>query len=65
MKILVTQSSSGFCNFPPPPGKFSPQHPVLKNPVSTLFSLVWETKFHTHTKQVSFLEEKKKVGIKL
>jgi hypothetical protein len=30
--------------------KYSPQHPVLKHPLS-VFPLVWETKFHTRAKQ--------------
>jgi hypothetical protein len=30
--------------------KSSPQHPILKHSVSVL-PFVWETKFHTHTKQ--------------
>jgi len=31
--------------------KYSPQYPVLRHPQTMFFPLVWETKFHTHTKQ--------------
>jgi hypothetical protein len=31
--------------------KYSLHHSVLKHPLSSVLSLVWETKVHTHTKQ--------------
>jgi hypothetical protein len=44
------QSSPFSCHFLPLTSKYSPRHPVLRHPQSVFFPLVWETKFHTHTK---------------
>jgi hypothetical protein len=44
------QSSPAFCYFLPLRSKYSPQHPVFKYPQIYVLPLVWETKFHTHTK---------------
>jgi len=37
MKLLIMQSSSAVCFLLPPSSKFSPQHPVLKQPQSVFF----------------------------
>jgi hypothetical protein len=44
------QSSPASCHFLSLRSKYSPQHPVLKHRPICVLPLVWETKFHTHTK---------------
>jgi hypothetical protein len=48
MKLLIMQFSPIPRHFVSPRTKYSPQHPVLKHPQSTLLPLVSQT-FHTHT----------------
>jgi hypothetical protein len=50
-QVLIMQSSPASCHFLPLRTKYSPQCPVLKHCQPMLVPLVWETKFHTHTKQ--------------
>jgi len=50
LKLHIMESSPASCHFLPLRSKYSPQHPVLRHPQS-MFFCVWETKFHTYTKQ--------------
>jgi hypothetical protein len=50
MKLLIMKFSPSFCHFLLLRSKYS-HHPVLPHLECMFFSLVWETKFHTHTKQ--------------
>jgi len=46
VKLIIIQSSPASCHFLPLKSKYSPQMPWIY-----VLPLVWETKFHTHTKQ--------------
>jgi hypothetical protein len=48
MKLLIRQFSPTSCQFILISSKYSPQHLVLEHPQS-MFSLMSEAKFHTHT----------------
>jgi hypothetical protein len=52
------------CQFIPFGTKYSTQHPVLKHSQSVIFPLMWETKFHNHTKQKvkSYLKKNTSAG---
>jgi len=50
-KVVIMQSSPAPRHALPLRSKCSPKHLFLKHPQSIFFFLVWETKFHTHTKQ--------------
>jgi hypothetical protein len=50
MKFLIMQSSPAFCHFLPLRPKHSHQQPA-QTPSIYILLLVWQTKFHNHTRQ--------------
>jgi len=50
-KLLIMPLSLASCLFFPLTSKYSPQDPVLSTPAVCVLPLVWEIKFHTHTKK--------------
>jgi hypothetical protein len=54
MNLLIVQLYPLTSYFIPLTSKYSPHNPVFKLPQSVCaFHLMWETKFHNHTKQVA------------
>jgi hypothetical protein len=51
MKLRIVQLSPFSRYFIPLRSKYFPQHHVIKHPVYAV-PLTWETKFHTHTKEM-------------
>ena len=52
MKPLIMHFPPDPCCLAPLRPKYIPQHPISETPQPTVFQLMQDTKFHSHTKQM-------------